>query len=126
MLPTMAQVLSTLAHELRTPVAVSQGYVKLFLDGRLKTQEDVDRAMRQTLDAINRLAGLCAETGTLASLADAPAPPVKEQMAVKDFVAELKRVDDLAGLTWQGDVDSTKTIEARGRGELARAVSVIA
>ena len=33
--PSLAQVLNTLAHEIRTPLAVSQGYLKLYLDGRL-------------------------------------------------------------------------------------------
>jgi hypothetical protein len=126
MLPTMAQVLSTLAHELRTPVAVSQGYVKLFLDGRLKTQEDVDRAMKQTQDAIARLAGLCSETGTLASLAESPGPPIKERVAIADLVADLKNQQELSNVTWQGDVGSRQAIEAGGRHDLTRAVAVVA
>ena len=40
MQPNMAQVLNTLAHEIRTPLAVSQGYLKLYLDGRLTNVED--------------------------------------------------------------------------------------
>ena len=44
----MAQVLNTLAHEIRTPLAVSQGYLKLYVDGRLATPDDQRRALQQT------------------------------------------------------------------------------
>ena len=122
----MAQVLSTLAHELRTPVAVSQGYVKLFLDGRLKTPADVDRAMKQTHDAIAKLAGLCSETGNLASLAESSGPPVKEPVAIADLVEDLKQQQELQNVTWQGDVGSRHAIAAAGRHDLARAVALLA
>jgi signal transduction histidine kinase len=45
MQPNLAQVLNTLAHEIRTPLAVSQGYLKLYLDGRLTNVDDTRRRL---------------------------------------------------------------------------------
>src|SRR6188508_3363326 len=70
MQPNLAQVLNTLAHEIRTPLAVSQGYLKLLIDGRLTNADDSRRAMEQTRQALGALATLCVDMGKVSSLAD--------------------------------------------------------
>jgi signal transduction histidine kinase len=126
MLPTLAQVLNTLAHELRTPLAVSQGYLRLYLEGRLQSPDDQRRALQQTSDAVARLSALCAEVGTLASIADATGPPVKEQLPVESLLKDLQGVAELEKVTWTGAVTSPLAIETSGRRDLVRALSLIA
>ena len=126
MLPTLAQVLNTLAHELRTPLAVSQGYLKLYLDGRLQSVDDQRRALQQTADAVSRLSALCSEVGTLASIADAIGPPVKEQVTVDALLNDLRGGEELAQVTFTGDVHSARTVETGGRRDLVRALSLTA
>jgi len=126
MLPTLAQVLSTLAHELRTPLAVSQGYLKLYLEGRLQSPDDQRRALQQTSDAVARLSALCSEVGALASIADAPGPPVKEQLPVDALLNDLRGGAELELVKWTGDINSTRAIETSGRRDLIRALALIA
>src|SRR5215213_7827643 len=75
MQPNLAQVLNTLAHEIRTPLAVSQGYLKLYLDGRLTNADDTRRAFEQTRQALGTLATLCVDMGKVSALAERDAPP---------------------------------------------------
>jgi len=126
MLPTLAQVLNTLAHELRTPLAVSQGYLKLYLEGRLQSPDDQRRALQQTSDAVARLSALCSEVAALASIADAAGPPVKEQVQVDALLKDLRGAAELEHVTWSGDVDSARAIETPARRDLVRALSLIA
>ena len=66
----LAQVLNTLAHEIRTPLAVSQGYLKLYLDGRLTNADDTRKAFEQTRQALGTLATLCVDMGKVSALAE--------------------------------------------------------
>ncbi len=68
--PNLAQVLNTLAHEIRTPLAVSQGYLKLYLDGRLTNVDDTRRAFEQTRQALGTLATLCVDMGKVSALSE--------------------------------------------------------
>ncbi len=74
MQPNLAQVLNTLAHEIRTPLAVSQGYLKLYLDGRFTNAEDTRKAFEQTRQALGTLATLCVDMGKVSALSESGAP----------------------------------------------------
>jgi hypothetical protein len=63
-------ILHVLAHELRTPVGIAQGYVRLLLDDRLPHEADRRRALEQTQKALGRLGELSSETTALASWYD--------------------------------------------------------
>lgn len=123
MQPTLAQVLTTLAHELRTPVAVSQGYIKLWLDGRLGPPEEQQRAMQQTRDAMARLAGLCAETGRLATLAETVDPPQPPRVAVSRLIDALQATPELQGVPWLGSCPASIGIATWHLTDLATAMA---
>lgn len=57
------RVLRVLIHDARTPIGVAQGYLRLLREQRLPTDEERDRAMTRTMDALGRLAKLCDEAG---------------------------------------------------------------
>lgn len=125
MRPTLAQVLNTLAHELRTPIAVSQGYVKLWLDGRLGSPEEQRRAMQQTYDAMGRLVGLCAEAGQLATVSEAGDPPLPQRVPLSRLLDELRTAPQLQGVPWSGACHSSMAVATWSLPELASAVAVL-
>ena len=59
-------ILHVLAHELRTPVGIAHGYVRLLLEDRLPREEDRRRALEQMQKALTRLSDLSHETTALA------------------------------------------------------------
>ena len=60
-------VLHVLAHELRTPVGIAHGYVRLLLEDRLPQVADRRRALEQMQKALVRLTELSHETTALAA-----------------------------------------------------------
>lgn len=60
-------VLHVLAHELRTPVGIAHGYVRLLLEERLTQESDRRRALEQMQKALGRLSDLSYESTALAA-----------------------------------------------------------
>ncbi len=125
MSPHLAQVLNTLAHEIRTPLAVSQGYLKLYLDGRFANAEDTRRAMEQTRQALGTLATLCVDMGKVSALADGGSRGIPERVASADFVKRVREQSEIEGAEWtegeiSGAIDTTNSLE------LAQAVAIVA
>lgn len=125
MQPNLAQVLNTVAHEIRTPLAVSQGYLKLFLDGRLTNPDDQRRAFQQTRDALGVIATLCNDMGRVSTLSESGSPALSEKLAASDFVARLREAGEVAGATWSGDAASA-AIETHNARDLVQAAAIVA
>jgi hypothetical protein len=53
------RVLNLLIHDVRSPLGVAQGYLRLVQEQHLRTPEDVHRALGKTMDALGRIARLC-------------------------------------------------------------------
>ena len=53
------RVLQVLIHDARTPIGVALGYLRMLQERRLATDEERDKAIARTLDAIGRLTRLC-------------------------------------------------------------------
>ncbi len=70
----LARVLNVLAHEIRTPLAVSQGYLKLMAEGRLTSTTEQAAAIERTRDALGRIAALCNDMGRLGATTEGVAP----------------------------------------------------
>lgn len=128
MLPDLAQVLNTLAHEIRTPLAVSQGYLKLYLDGRLTNVDDTRKAFEQTRQALGALATLCVDMGKVSALAESASTGVPERAAAADFVRSLRAAGDIADASWPGDAARTAApgeIVTGNVRDLAQAVAIV-
>jgi len=121
----MAQVLNTLAHEIRTPLAVSQGYLKLYVDGRLTTPEDQTRALRQTREALGVIAVLCADMTKVSALSETPSPSLVERLGAASLAQELSTASELAGATWLAAPASVATIATNAPKDLVRAITVM-
>src|SRR6187200_3206766 len=97
--PNLAQVLNTLAHEIRTPLAVSQGYLKLYLDGRLTNVDDTRRAFEQTRQALGTLATLCVDMGKVSTLAESGTHGIPGRVSEQDFVTSLRAEHEIEAAT---------------------------
>ncbi|MGE0866563.1 MAG: histidine kinase dimerization/phospho-acceptor domain-containing protein [Vicinamibacterales bacterium] len=125
MQPNMAQVLNTLAHEIRTPLAVSQGYLKLYVDGRLPTPDDQQRALKQTREALGVIAVLCADISKVSALAEAASPALAEQLDTAALAQQLSAAPELAGTEWLGEPPSPARIATNAPKDLVRAMVVM-
>lgn len=127
MRPNLAQVLNTLAHEIRTPLAVSQGYLKLYLDGRFTDVEDTRKAFEQTRQALGTLATLCVDMGKVSTLSESGVLGVPERVAAADFIARLRDRDELKGAAWDDDHAATRGLVATtNQRDLEHAVAIVA
>ena len=56
-----AKALNLLIHDLRAPLSVAQGYLRLLQQNRLEAEADRERAMTQSMEALGRITRLCEE-----------------------------------------------------------------
>lgn len=63
---TIERALHVLIHDVRTPLGVAQGYLRLLNDGRLTAPDATARAITQAQQALDRISRLCDEAATLA------------------------------------------------------------
>ena len=122
----LAQVLNTIAHEIRTPLAVSQGYLKLYLDGRLTNADDQRRAFEQTRDALGTLATLCSDMNRVSTLSDTPSPVLLERVPAPQLIERLKGTSEVEGAEWSGDMSAPLSVASNGAADLVRAVAIVA
>ena len=120
----LAQVLNTLAHEIRTPLAVSQGYLKLYLDGRLTNVDDTRRAFEQTRQALGTLATLCVDMGKVSTLSESASQGIPVRVSAVDFVKSLQAQSEIDGAVWSGNA-GTCAIETTNARDLAQAVAIV-
>jgi hypothetical protein len=122
----LAQVLNTIAHEIRTPLAVSQGYLKLYLDGRLTNADDQQRAFQQTREALGTLAVLATDMGKVSALSESPSPLLMERVPAPQLVERLRAAGDVDGAEWTGEVSAPVSVASNNSTDLVRALAIVA
>jgi signal transduction histidine kinase len=118
------RVLQVLIHDARTPIGVAQGYLRLLRDQRLPTDEERDRAMTRTMDALGRLAKLCEQAGQFvgetAETFDVVVPA--EDLAARVAMHALERQFVMG----QAAIDARARVRvAGGMDQIAEAVGVV-
>lgn len=73
-----ASILRVLAHELRSPAGVAQGYLKMVLDGRLSEPADRQHGLEQARDAMGRIGALSREASDVAAWLERPQTPTAD------------------------------------------------
>jgi hypothetical protein len=85
---TVERTLQVLIHDIRTPVGVAQGYLRLLREDRLATPDDRVRAITQAQEALDRVSQLCSDA---ASLANGGAPPATVSVPCERFVGRVRQ-----------------------------------
>ena len=118
----LEKVLTVLVHDVRTPLGVALGYVRLIKDERLPSAEERERALTRTLDALSRMWQLCQDAdGFLSSSAPTTAVRVPVFMARLEAQLGSGRVIRPAG-----DAGRMSSLRTAGRAdELVRAIETI-
>jgi signal transduction histidine kinase len=80
--------MAKLIHDLRTPLGVAVGYLRLLRDHQLPAQQDQQRALTQTLDALAAMSRLCQEGSSFVAAAAAGAADL-EIVSVAQLTAEV-------------------------------------
>lgn len=70
----LERVLSCLLHDLRSPLGVAGGYLRLMREGRLAGADETARAILKTQDALRAMTALCADATAWLDLEPPPAP----------------------------------------------------
>lgn len=83
------EVLHVLAHELRTPTGIAQGYARLLLDDRLTDPAEQRRALEQIQKALGRIAELSHQSSALAGLLELDRAPATIELSVADVVDRI-------------------------------------
>lgn len=88
------RVLDVLLHDLRSPLSVASGYVRLLRQERLDTFEARDKAWSQTATALTRIAHMCDEAVGFLSSAEG----VRRPVAVATLAARVRQRCQESGL----------------------------
>jgi hypothetical protein len=88
----ISSLLHVLAHELRTPAGIAQGYLRMLLEDRLTAAADQRRAIEQTQKAVARVSELTVESSRLARWLeeqhDAPRSSIDAHVLVTRVVSD--------------------------------------
>lgn len=78
------KALNLLIHDLRAPLSVALGYLRLLQQNRLEAEADRSRAITQSVEALGRIGRLCEEAAAFVA-----APPATAGPAMRVPVAQL-------------------------------------
>lgn len=125
MRPDLARVLATLAHEIRTPLSISQGYIKLMREGRLTDPDEARRALDRTQQALAGLATYCADMSRISSLAESAHAGIPERMTVAELLARVRAAGPaLSTADWSG-MESAGVFEGRPVTDVVEALAAV-
>jgi hypothetical protein len=82
----LERVLSRLLHDLRSPMGVASGYLRLVRDGQLTGADDVTRALGKAQDALRAMAGVCGDATAWLDFEPAAAP---HRVALARFLSRV-------------------------------------
>lgn len=77
-------------HDLRGPLSVAHGYLRLLREQRLTSAEEQARAIDQTVEALGRISRLCADASSLVHSYDS-APPVGTRVPARMLADHLRQ-----------------------------------
>ena len=80
------KALNVLIHDLRAPLSVAQGYLRLLQQNRLEAEPDRQRAITQSMEALGRITRLCSDAAAFVAeptSVDAPVVAIRASELVE-------------------------------------------
>jgi hypothetical protein len=117
------KAMGVLVHDLRAPLSVATGYLRLIRDERLTSIEDRDRALVGALEAVRRISRLCDEASEFGSAHDGAVLPTT-LIGVGDLTARVCAALQSEGATIEPQsVSSSGFVRVTAADRIAAAVA---
>ncbi len=94
-MPDLERALHLLIHDLRAPLSVAHGYLRLVREHRLPNEAEADRALAQAAESLGRMSRMCDDALAYAALKQASAV-LTTVVPVREFTSRLGAVLDPA------------------------------
>ena len=85
-----AKALNLLIHDLRAPLSVAQGYLRLLLQNKLESDADRQRAISQTMEALGRINRMCNDAASYAAEPESGNALPTSVVQVADLTARVR------------------------------------
>ena len=85
------EFVTNVAHEIKTPLAVMQGFTETMIDGLVKTEKDRDQYLQNILEEINRLKRLVNEVLDLKRMEEGHFDFDREPCDLRDIIDRVQR-----------------------------------
>ena len=122
----IAKALNLLIHDLRAPLSVAQGYLRLMQQNRLEAEADRQRAMTQSMEALGRITRLCEEAAAFVAEPASTVGPILT-MRAPEFIDQV--TDACAArcspLTFATDSNLLGTMRSAHLDRLVQSVAVV-
>jgi signal transduction histidine kinase len=100
-------VLRVLVHDIRSPLGVAEGYLRLLADGRLKTADEREQAMEAAMRALAHIGTLCEYATACIDVSAPPSMPAIPAVHLCDRIAELIK-DRIGTAAWDAPDGNVK------------------
>lgn len=86
----LLRALNLFIHDLRAPLSVAHGYLRLLRENRLASDEERERALTHSVEALGRISRLCADASSLVHSYDS-APPAGTRVPARMFAEHVSQ-----------------------------------
>lgn len=120
------KALNLLIHDLRAPLSVAQGYLRLLQQNRLEAEADRVRAMTQTMEALGRIGRLCEDAAAFVAEPPATAGPTM-RLPVSQLVEQVTEACTArcSPLTFVAEPSVTGTVRSVNLDRLVQSLAVV-
>ena len=120
------KALNLLIHDLRAPLSVAQGYLRLLQQNRIEAEADRQRALTQSMEALGRITRLCEEAAAFVAEPSSTSGPIMTMRAA-EFIDQV--TDACAArcspLTFGTDSDLSGAMRSAHLDLLVQSVAVV-
>jgi light-regulated signal transduction histidine kinase (bacteriophytochrome) len=120
------KALNLLIHDLRAPLSVAQGYLRLLQQNRLEAEADRVRAITQSMEALGRIGRLCEDAATYVAEPVSAGVPVTT-LRVSELLAQLTEACTArcSPLTFATERDPQGTVRGVHLDRLVQSIAVV-
>ncbi len=120
------KALNLLIHDLRAPLSVALGYLRLLHQNRLESEADRSRALVQSMEALGRIGRLCEDAAAFVAEREATDGPVTS-LRVSQFVEQVTEACTArcSPLVFVADPELTGTVRGVHLDRLVHSLAVI-
>ena len=120
------KALNLLIHDLRAPLSVAQGYLRLLQQNRLEDEADRQRAFTQSMEALGRIGRLCDDAAAFVAepaSTDGPVTTVRTSQLVEQVTEACTA--RCSPLVFEAEPGLSGTVQTRHLDRLAQSIAVV-